>query len=157
MYILFSNNLHQCPCECGVTDDCPAGVWSKRDGDCVFLKMFASVFKYLNFSTCFFLLFLLILIQGCFSTVVKGGTQGNWHLGLPKYVILCILKCEFWVLLCGNLQHDVHDSFQNCPAALMRQQQFLGGLLGVLWHFSLRRLCSLGGYCVASLPQSVCV
>lgn len=78
------------------------------------------------------------MIQGCFSTVVKGGTQGELAPGPPKTLFYVRnFKMWVWVLFCGNWRCSVNDSFQNCPAALMRQWQFLSSLWGVLFHFSL--------------------
>lgn len=98
MYILFSNKLRPGPV--GVLIRWllfPLGVlFCFKDSDRVFLKVFflsltlniltPLSFSFLRFLSFFFLNFFLflILIQGCFSTVVKGGTQGELAPGPPK-------------------------------------------------------------------------
>lgn len=96
MYILFSNKLRPGPIGTLIRWLLfPIGVlFCFKDSDHVFLKVFFSFsdFKYLNspifffspFSFLFSYFLFLILIQGCFSTVVKGGTQGELAPGPPK-------------------------------------------------------------------------
>lgn len=66
-------------------------------------------------------------------------------------------KMWVWVLLCGNLWCGVNDSLQNCPAALMGGSDNFSVVSWESFYISPRWHCSLGGYCVASLPQSTCL
>lgn len=99
MSVLVAGGPRRLGPQCSLAGDCspPGFLCFQETVIVVFLKMFFfSVFNYLN-SLTFFFSFFLILIQGYFSTVVTGGTQGGTGpLAPPELCFMCLtLKCEF--------------------------------------------------------------